>query len=171
MLEKLSLKHLDEQEEGLIPKYVFDFQEELKKVIEKLCICDYFYDVQYETAVWGMGVEMIVSKIKFQDIEHVLTIMSSESSQMPIFCTKTFLSLKKSLEDAKVVDRLWIEKSRKKGKLSLAYNATKDEFLEVKILSGIRFKREDLKIAEEIYNQYANGTIGEIKNQNQRNIV
>lgn len=28
---------------------------------------------------------MIVSKIKFQDIEHVLTIMSSESSQMPIF--------------------------------------------------------------------------------------
>ena len=95
VLEKLSLKHLDEQEEGLIPKYVFDFQEELKKVIEKLCICDYFYDVQYETAVWGMGVEMIVSKIKFQDIEHVLTIMSSESSQMPIFCTKTFLSLKK----------------------------------------------------------------------------
>ena len=108
-----------------------------------------------------MGVEMIVSKIKFQDVEHVLTIMSSESSQIPIFCTKTFLSLKKSLEDAKVVDRLWIEKSRKKGKLSLAY----------KILSGIRFKREDLKIAEEIYNQYANGTIGEIKNQNQRNIV
>ena len=32
---------------------------------------------------------------------------------LPIFCTKTFLSLKKSLEDAKVVDRLWIEKSRK----------------------------------------------------------
>lgn len=170
-LEKLSLKHLGEQEEGSIPKYVFDFQEELKKVMEKLCICDYFYDVQHETAVWDMGVEMIVSKIKFQDVEHVLTIMSSESSQIPIFCTKTFLSLKKSLEDAKVVDRLWIEKSRKKGKLSLAYNATKDEFLEVKILSGIRFKREDLKIAEEIYNQYANGTIGEIKNQNQRNIV
>lgn len=52
VLEKLSLKHLDEQEEGLIPKYVFDFQEELKKVMEKLCICDYFYDVQHETAVW-----------------------------------------------------------------------------------------------------------------------
>lgn len=171
VLEKLSLKHLDEQEEGLIPKYVFDFQEELKKVIEKLCICDYFYDVQYETAVWGMGVEMIVSKIKFQDIEHVLTIMSSESSQMPIFCTKIFLSLKKSLEDAKVVDRLWIEKSRNRGKLSLAYNAAKDEFLEIGIQSRIRFKREDLEIAEEIYNQYANGTIGEIKNQNQRDIV
>ena len=171
VLEKLPLQHLDEQEEGSIPKYVFDFQEELKKVIEKLCICDYFYDVQYETAVWNMGVEMIVSKIKFQDIEHVLTIMSSESSQMPIFCTKTFLSLKKSLEDAKVVDRLWIEKNRNRGKMSLAYNAAKDEFLEIKILSGIRFKRDDLEIAEEIYNQYANGTIGEIKEQNRRNIV
>ena len=171
VLEKLPLQHLDKQEEGSIPKYVFDFQEELKKVIEKLCICDYFYDVQYETAVWNMGVELIVSKIKFQDIEHVLTIMSSESSQMPIFCTKTFLSLKKSLEDAKVVDRLWIEKNRNRGKMSLAYNAAKDEFLEIKILSGIRFKRDDLEIAEEIYNQYANGTIGEIKEQNRRNIV
>ncbi len=170
-LEKLSLKHLGEQEEGSIPKYVFDFQEELKKVMEKLCICDYFYDVQHETAVWEMGVEMIVSKIKFQDIEHVLTIMSSESSQIPVFCTKTFLSLKKSLEDAKVVDRLWIEKSRTRGKLSLAYNAAKDEFLEIGIQSRIRFKREDLEIAEEIYNQYANGTVGEIKNQDQRNIV
>lgn len=170
-LEKLSLKHLGEQEEGSIPKYVFDFQEELKKVMEKLCICDYFYDVQHETAVWDMGVEMIVSKIKFQDVEHVLTIMSSESSQIPIFCTKTFLSLKKSLEDAKVVDRLWIEKSRTRGKLSLAYNAAKDEFLEIGIQSRIRFKREDLEIAEEIYNQYANGTVGEIKNQDQRNIV
>ena len=166
-LEKLSLKHLGEQEEGSIPKYVFDFQEELKKVMEKLCICDYFYDVQHETAVWEMG----VSKIKFQDVEHVLTIMSSESSQIPVFCTKTFLSLKKSLEDAKVVDRLWIEKSRTRGKLSLAYNAAKDEFLEIGIQSRIRFKREDLEIAEEIYNQYANGTVGEIKNQDQRNIV
>ena len=164
-LAKLSLKHLGEQEEGSIPKYVFDFQEELKKVMEKLCICDYFYDVQHETAVWEMGVEMIVS------IEHVLTIMSSESSQIPVFCTKTFLSLKKSLEDAKVVDRLWIEKSRTRGKLSLAYNAAKDEFLEIGIQSRIRFKREDLEIAEEIYNQYANGTVGEIKNQDQRNIV
>ena len=159
-LAKLSLKHLGEQEEGSIPKYVFDFQEELKKVMEKLCICDYFYDVQHETAVWEMGVEMIVSKI-----------MSSESSQIPVFCTKTFLSLKKSLEDAKVVDRLWIEKSRTRGKLSLAYNAAKDEFLEIGIQSRIRFKREDLEIAEEIYNQYANGTVGEIKNQDQRNIV
>ena len=170
-MAKLSLKHLGEQEEGSIPKYVFDFQEELKKVMEKLCICDYFYDVQHETAVWEMGVEMIVSKIKFQDIEHVLTIMSSESSQIPVFCTKTFLSLKKSLEDAKVVDRLWIEKSRTRGKLSLAYNAAKDEFLEIGIQSRIRFKREDLEIAEEIYNQYANGTVGEIKHQDQRNIV
>ena len=55
--------------------------------------------------------------------------------------------------------------------MSLAYNAAKDEFLEIKILSGIRFKRDDLEIAEEIYNQYANGTIGEIKEQNRRNIV
>ncbi|RHK64153.1 hypothetical protein DW054_07030 [Dorea formicigenerans] len=73
-----------------------------------------------------MGIHMIVSKIKFKDLEHVLTILSSETSEIPVFCTKTFfvltilssetseipvfctktfLSLKKSLEDVK----LWID--------------------------------------------------------------
>ena len=167
-LEKLSLKHLGEQEEGSIPKYVFDFQEELKKVMEKLCICDYFYDVQHETAVWDMGVEMIVSKIKFQDVEHVLTIMSSESSQIPIFCTKTFLSLKKSLEDAKLVERLWIEHDRSHGRLKLSYDATKDEYLEMRILSNIRFTEGDLLTAKEIYDSYAGDAVGKVKRGDQR---
>lgn len=114
-LEKLSLKHLGEQEEGSIPKYVFDFQEELKKVMEKLCICDYFYDVQHETAVWDMGVEMIVSKIKFQDVEHVLTIMSSESSQIPIFCTKTFLCEKNHWKMQKWLTDCGLKKAERRG--------------------------------------------------------
>ena len=170
-MAKLSLKHLGEQEEGSIPKYVFDFQEELKKVMEKLCICDYFYDVQHETAVWEMGVEMIVSKIKFQDVEHVLTIMSSESSQIPVFCTKTFLSLKKSLEDVKLVDRLWIEHDRARGKIELSYDATKEQYVGIKVLSNIRFTSEDLGLAEEIYNLYEQGSIGKVKENNQKCVM
>lgn len=79
--------------------------------------------------------------------------------------------LKKSLEDAEMVERLWVEKSRSKGRLSLSFDATKEEYFSVRILSGIRFKEEDLIVAEEIYKQYESGDIAETWNQDKRNVV
>lgn len=117
VLKKLSLKNVKEQDgEKTLGKNIFDFEDEVEKMLEKLCISDYFYDIPYDE-IWKMGVKTIVSKIKFKDLEHVLTILSSEASEAPIFCTKTFLSLKKSLEDAKLVERLWIEHDRSHGRL------------------------------------------------------
>ena len=127
VLKGLSLKNVKEQDgEKTLGKNIFDFEDEVEKMLEKLCISDYFYDIPYDE-IWKMGVKTIVSKIKFKDLEHVLTILSSEASEAPIFCTKTFLSLKKSLEDAKLVERLWIEHDRSHGRLKLSYDATKDE--------------------------------------------
>lgn len=97
--------------------------------------------------------------------------LSGEDSSVPIFCTKTFMALKKSLEDAEMVERLWVEKSRSKGRLSLSFDATKEEYFSVRVLSGIRFKEEDLIIAEEIYKQYESGDIAETWNQDKRNVV
>ena len=79
--------------------------------------------------------------------------------------------LKKSLEDAEMVERLWVEKSRSKGRLSLSFDATKEEYFSVRDLSGIRFKEEDLIVAEEIYKQYESGDIAETWNQDKRNVV
>lgn len=79
--------------------------------------------------------------------------------------------LKKSLEDAEMVERLWVEKSRSKGRLSLSFDATKEEYFSVRVLSGIRFKEEDLIVTEEIYKQYESGDIAETWNQDKRNVV
>lgn len=171
VLKRLSLKNVEVQDDGRsLGKNIFDFEDEVKKILEKLCISDYFYDIPYDE-IWNMGVKTIVSKIKFKDLEHVLTILSSEASEAPIFCTKTFLSLKKSLEDAKLVERLWIEHDRIHGRLKLSYDATKEEYLEMKILSNIRFIQNDLITAEEIYSSYARSTNGEVKSGNQRDAV
>lgn len=171
VLKELSLKNVERQEKEIsLGKNIFDFEDEVKKILEKLCISDYFYDIPYEE-VWNMGVKTIVSKIKFKDLEHVLTILSSEASEAPIFCTKTFLSLKKSLEDAKLVERLWIEHDRSRGRLKVSYDATKEEYLEMKILSNIRFTETDLLTAEEIYNSYARNTVEEVKSGDQRYAV
>ena len=153
--------------EKTLGKNIFDFEDEVEKMLEKLCISDYFYDIPYDE-IWKMGVKTIVSKIKFKDLEHVLTILSSEASEAPIFCTKTFLSLKKSLEDAKLVERLWIEHDRSHGRLKLSYDATKDEYLEMRILSNIRFTERDLLTAKEIYDSYAGDAVGKVKRGDQR---
>lgn len=170
--EGLPLKNVKKSEgKTTISKGVLDFEDEIYKVIEKLCVSDFFYDVPYED-IWGLtGVEAVISKIRFNDIEHVLTSLSGEDSSVPIFCTKTFMALKKSLEDAEMVERLWVEKSRSKGRLSLSFDATKEEYFSVRVLSGIRFKEEDLIIAEEIYKQYESGDIAETWNQDKRNVV
>ena len=170
--EGLPLKNVKKSEgKTTISKGVLDFEDEIYKVIEKLCVSDFFYDVPYED-IWGLtGVEAVISKIRFNDIEHVLTSLSGEDSSVPIFCTKTFMALKKSLEDAEMVERLWVEKSRSKGRLSLSFDATKEEYFSVRVLSGIRFKEEDLIVAEEIYKQYESGDIAETWNQDKRNVV
>ena len=84
---------------------------------------------------------------------------------------KNIYGIEKSLEDAEMVERLWVEKSRSKGRLSLSFDATKEEYFSVRVLSGIRFKEEDLIVAEEIYKQYESGDIAETWNQDKRNVV
>jgi len=149
---------------------VLDFEDELNKTIEKLCVSDFFFDMPYES-VWKMGVDTIISRIKFKDTEHVLTSLNGETSDMPIFCTKTFLALKKSLEESELVERIWIQKERKRGKMELGYDATKDDYLGIRVLSDIRFKEEDFVFAKEIYRKYERGVVTTLKTENQQDAV
>lgn len=132
---------------------VFDLYDELHKVLEKLVVCDYFYNIPYEQ-IWNLGVRTIISRIRFNDVEHVLTSLSGEESEMPIFCTRTFLALKKSMEDAKLVERLWVANKSDRRTNKYRYDATNEMFLEIMVLSNIRFKREDLQLIMEIYDTY-----------------
>lgn len=149
---------------------VLDFEDEVNKTIEKLCVSDFFFDMPYES-VWEMGVDTIISRIKFKDTEHVLTSLNGETSDMPIFCTKTFLALKKSLEESELVERIWIQKERKRGKMELGYDATKDDYLGIRVLSDIRFKEEDFVFAKEIYRKYERGVVTTLKTENQQDAV
>src|SRR5699024_9054905 len=127
VLSVLPLENIHETGEGIsLNSGVLDFNDEIHKVIEKLTVSDYFYDMAYEE-VWNMGIDTIISRIRFNDVEHVLASLSGEESDIPVFCTKTFMSLKKSMEDAELVEKLWIAKERTRGRLALKYDASKDE--------------------------------------------
>lgn len=131
-LGKLSLRNVEITKNGTctLMDGVMDFEAEIKNVIEALTISDYFFDRDFNE-IWEMGLEAVVTRIKFNDEERVLTSLSGENTSMPIFCTKTFMSLKNRMEAAERVETLWIAMNRKKGNLNLKFDASNMEYLEI----------------------------------------
>lgn len=158
---------VDEAGRKTIPKGVMEFVDEIKKAIERLAISDYFFDRSYDE-IWNMGIEAIIAKIKFNDNENILTSLSGEDSEKPIFCSKTFMYLKKSMEDSKLVEKLWVVQKRDRGTLNIRYDATNEEYLGVLIRNGVRYSQEDLNIVMEIYRNYESETSRKIADGNKR---
>lgn len=138
----------------ILEEGVMDFEGEIRNVIEGLAISDYFYQRNFDE-IWDMGLEAVVARIKFNDTERVLTSLSGENTATPIFCTKTFMSLKNRMEEAEKTETLWITMKRKKGNLNLKFDASESQYLEVLVKYGIRFNEADMISALKIYDKYA----------------
>lgn len=154
-LSGLSLRNVEVNEQGkpVLAEGVMDFEAEVRNVLEGLAISDYFFDRDFDE-IWKMGLEAVVARVKFNDEERVLTSLSGENTSAPIFCTKTFMSLKNRMEEAERIETLWITMDRKKGNLNLKFDASNMEYLEILIKYGIRFNETDMNSALEIYEKY-----------------
>lgn len=163
----LSLIHRYTAEDGKIKldDGITAFDEEIKNVIEGLVITDYFHEKNFDE-IWEMGLEAVVARIKFNDREQVLTSLSGENTSVPIFCTKTFMTLKKRMEESEKIETLWIAKERKRGNLNLKFDATNQEYLEILIRYGIRFDEEDMDSAIKLYEKYEGKLIEQTSIQN-----
>lgn len=155
VLDRLSLRNVETDENGAYTLFdgVMDFEAEIRNVIEALTISDYFFDREFNE-IWKMGLEAVVARIKFNDKEKVLTSLSGENTSTPIFCTKTFMSLKKRMEESERIETLWITMDRKRGNLNLKFDASNMEYLEILIKYGIRFNETDMNSALDIYEKY-----------------
>lgn len=167
---RISLRNVSDDGEGqlFIPKDVLDFEGEIRNVLESLVISDYFFDRSYDE-IWEMGLEAIVSRIKFNDKEKVLTSLNAEETEAPIFCTKTFMSLKNRMEETERIETLWIAMDRAKGQrghLNLKFDASNQEYLEILVKYGIRFNESDMDSALKIYEKYESKLTQKIARKN-----
>ncbi len=157
--EKLSLWNAEENDKGeqFLPKEVLDFKGELKNVLECLAISDHFFNRSYDE-IWGMGLEAVISRIKFNDKEKVLASLKAEDTETPIFCTKTFMSLKTRMEETERIESLWIAMDREKGQrghLNVRFDASDQEYIGLLITNySIRFNESDMNIILGIYEKY-----------------
>lgn len=155
ILEKLALENVKKDAEGsaTLEEGVMDFEGEIRNVIECLVISDYFYQREF-SQIWDMDLEAVVTRIKFNDRESVLTSIKGENTYAPIFCTKTFLTLKNRMEETEKTETLWIAMNRMKGNLNLKFDASESRYLKILIRYGIHFKEADLDSALKIYKKY-----------------
>ena len=154
-LSGLSLRNVKPNGNGqhILAEGVMDFEAEIRNVLEGLAISDYFFDRNFDE-IWKMGLEAVVARVKFNDEEKVLTSLSGENTTTPIFCTKTFMSLKNRMEESERIETLWITMDRKRGNLNLKFDASNMEYMEILIKYGIRFNEADMNSALEIYEKY-----------------
>ena len=151
----LSLRNVKPNGNGqhILAEGVMDFEAEIRNVLEGLAISDYFFDRNFDE-IWKMGLEAVVARVKFNDEEKVLTSLSGENTTTPIFCTKTFMSLKNRMEESERIETLWITMDRKRGNLNLKFDASNMEYMEILIKYGIRFNEADMNSALCICRRY-----------------
>lgn len=155
IIGELPLRHVmvDETGKVTLEEGVMDLESEITNVLENMAISDHFHEKDFEE-MWKMGLEAIVARIKFNDKESVLTSLSGEDTTVPIICTKTFMTLKKRMEETEKIENLWITMDRERGNLNLRFDATNPEYLEILIRYGIRFNEKDMNTAIEMYEKY-----------------
>lgn len=166
ILKKMNLENkvLDENGKYSIPVGVMDIKDELLKLIQRISVSDYFMEREHEE-VWNMGISSIVCSVKFNDTEDVLAVVSGVDKKKPVFGSKSFLMLLRSIEESKAVDTIWIAYKYNNKTKRINYDASKnDYYLEIGELSQQRdFTREEFEYMWEVLTQYESYDNLEIK--------
>ncbi|KEI91110.1 MULTISPECIES: hypothetical protein [Clostridium] len=157
ILKKMNLENRKLEKDGTysLPIGVMDIKDELLKLIQRIAVSDYFMNREYDE-VWNMGISAIVNSVKFNDRENVLAVVSGEEKRKPVFCSKSFLVLLKSIEESKAVDTIWIAFKYDNKTIRINYDASKDDYyLEIGLLSSQRyFTQKEFEYIWEVLTRY-----------------
>lgn len=165
IIDRLPLNNMVECDgRKILNKGVMQFEREIYNDVEGLAINDYFFEKKFSD-IWNMGIEGIVARIRFKDGEKVITSLKGENTAVPIFVTKTFMTLRERMNAEKRVESIWIALAREKGNLNLKYNAANSDYLEIWIRYGIKFREDDMQMALRIYDKYEEQLFGNAEKQ------
>ena len=124
---------------------------------------DYFFRRNYN-AVWDMGLSAVVNSVKLSELDNAITIVKSEDNNKPVFCGKPFLMLLGAMENTRQVDALCISFMYRDKKFRVSYDATKEDYISIGILSGQEdFCEEDYQMIWEMLKKYEKGKVVSIK--------
>ena len=161
--EKIYLEH---KENGVFDTNVLNIENEIKKVLQHAIISDYFYD-KSENQIFELGIEAILTYIRFNDKKNTTVRLMGENRRKHIFNSDSFMGLRNAIEEVESVEALGIAYNKAGAIIKLKYDATDNRFL--RVLFYDEYDYTDFEKMWRIYNLDESDIVQEIDRVRQAN--
>ncbi len=164
IIENMDIINIEEILDGrrVINNGVIDLKDEIKKVLQQLVISDYFFNEDIDLFS-KKNVSAVITSIKFNDKEKNTARLAGEDNSKAIVCSRTFMSMRKSIDTVENVFSLSIAYKRKKDSMEVKFDASEKDRLSILILNQKNYDEEDYNKIWEMYRQYEKKSIKKIK--------
>lgn len=133
---------------------VIDIKEELYKLVQQVALYDYLKDNDIKELL--DNTDRYISRIRFSDRDNLTASLISETGNKCIFDAKTFMCVRNSLDlVAKIVSIVVsFTDNSGRGLLSVKYDASDRQYLNIHILNTRYYTKEDFEMIWGLYERY-----------------
>lgn len=158
-----------ENGEFIINEGVIDLKDELKRVLQHLVVADYFFNEDIDVFSKN-NVSAVITSIKFNDKEENTARLTGENNAKAIVCSRTFMSMRKSIEAVQTVFALSIAYRRKRDNIEVKFDASDRDRLTILILNQKYYTEDDFEKIWRLYEKYEKPIIEEATRESQADI-
>lgn len=152
-LANVTLQNVEEADGKLIMNpEVMNMEEEMYKLLQQVALFDYLKDNNITTLL--LNTDKYVSRIRFNDRDNLTASLTSEKGVRCIFDAKTFMCVRNSLDLVESIVALVVSFVKDKGLLSVKYDASDRQYLNIHILQERYYSEEDYRKIWELYRTY-----------------
>lgn len=145
---------------------VFDIEKAIVKVLEHIALADFLFDRDI-SEIFDMGINHIITYLKFNDGTNVNATVKGENYKKCIFSSEAFMGLRSSIENVKSIVEMQIAYKKRKSTVRVKYNASNYSYLNMHFYS--EFEMEELDNAWERYKYYERNSFKEVTAVHTRN--
>jgi hypothetical protein len=137
---------------SILNKDILDLNEEIAQLLQQAAAFDYFRNFPIDSIT--DSITAILVSIRFNDIDNASARLTGEKRTRAIFNSKTFMSIRKSIDLVASVVALSIAYNKKRGRIIVKYDTSDNGFLKIHILNNRYYDESDFNNIWEMYKSY-----------------
>jgi len=134
---------------------VIDVKEEMYKLLQQVALYDYLKDHSIKDLL--ENTDKYISRIRFNDRDNLTASLTSEKGVKCIFDAKTFMCVRNSLDLVESIVAIVVTFTKKRGLLSVKYDASDRRYLNIHVLNNRYYTADDFNKIWELYKKYESG--------------
>jgi hypothetical protein len=156
----LEVKNVNGKMLKSLDRNIVNLNEEILLLLQQAAAFDYFKCKSIESIT--SQISAILVSIKFNDIDNASATLIGEKRNRAIFNSKTFMSIRKSIDLVASVVSLSIAYNKSRGKIVVKYDTSDNGFLRVHIINNRNYDESDFITIWEMYKKYETDSVEEV---------